>query len=217
MLTAGIILLISLTRLSGQNTIQDMDSVSYSLGVLVAQNLKSQGMGALNANSFAKAVEDVMQGRDLQIEPTQANAIVQTYMQKKQEAQYETVIKTGEEFLTKNAEREEVTQLPSGLQYEVLKAGEGEVPSAQSTVTVHYEGKLLDGTVFDSSYKRGEPATFGVTQVIAGWTEALQRMPVGSKWKLYVPAELAYGPRGAGGKIGPYETLIFEVELLGIQ
>ncbi len=153
-------------------------------------------------------------GYEGQMNMQEANEYVQTTMD---------VIKfgpkraEGEAFLAENAKRPEVTVLESGLQYEVLVAGKGKVPTAESTVKVHYAGTLLDGTEFDSSYKRGEPTTFGVTQVIKGWTEALQLMPVGSKWKLYIPYNLAYGERGAGQDIPPYSTLIFEVELLGIE
>jgi len=123
----------------------------------------------------------------------------------------------GKKFLEENAKREGVHTLPSGLQYEVLQEGSGEKPTAASRVTVHYEGRLSDGTVFDSSYKRNAPATFGVTQVITGWTEALQLMPVGSKWRLFIPQELGYGARGAGGSIPPYAALVFDVELLGVS
>lgn len=123
----------------------------------------------------------------------------------------------GDKFLAENAQREEVTVLPSGLQYEILTAGAGEKPGPRSMVTVHYEGRLADGKVFDSSYQRGNPATFGVHQVIPGWTEALQLMPAGSKWRVYIPQQLGYGARGAGGAIPPYAALVFDVELLGIS
>ena len=194
-----------------------MDSVSYSLGLLVAQNLKSQGFDKLDAASLSAAVNDVLSGAEPKISPDKANAIVNSYMQTKQQEQYAGIIESGKQFLTENAKRDEVTELPSGLQYEVLKEGAGDKPSATSKVTVHYHGTLLDGSVFDSSVDRGQPATFGVNQVIKGWTEALQLMPAGSKWKLYIPYDLAYGDRGAGGKIGPYSTLVFEVELLEIN
>lgn len=196
---------------------QQMDSVSYSLGLLVAQNLKSQGFDKLDAASLSAAVNDVLSGAETKISPEEANAIVNSYMQKKQQEQYAGIIESGKQFLADNAKRDEVTELPSGLQYEVLKEGTGEKPAPTSKVTVHYHGTLLDGTVFDSSVDRGQPATFGVNQVIKGWTEALQLMPAGSKWKLYIPYDLAYGDRGAGGKIGPYSTLVFEVELLEIN
>lgn len=196
-----------------------MDSVSYSLGVLVAKSIQSQGFSEIQTDTFAKAVEDVLKNNDLKIDPNQANAIIQQYAQQQSEKQYAPVIEKGEQFLAENKKREEVKSTDSGLQYEVITSGEGAMPADTNQVTVHYEGTLLDGTVFDSSYKRGEPVTFGVTQVIPGWTEALQMMKAGSKWKVYVPYDLAYGARGAGqgGPIGPYETLIFTIELLEVQ
>jgi len=194
-----------------------MDSLSYSLGVLLAENLKQQGFDELDEASLTMAIKDVMSGEATQISVQDANVFVQRYMQKKQETKFAGAKQAGEAFLKENAQREEVTVLPSGLQYEVLEPGSGEKPSADSKVKVHYHGTLVDGTVFDSSVERDQPATFGVNQVISGWTEALQLMPEGAKWKLYIPADLAYGERGAGQKIGPYATLIFEVELLEIM
>lgn len=194
-----------------------MDSLSYSLGVLVAQNLKQQGFENLDATSLVKGVEDVMKGDSLKIDINTASQTVQQYAQAQQSKKYEKNIAEGKQFLAENAKRPEVKTTSSGLQYEVLKEGNGPKPTANDQVTVHYTGKLIDGTVFDSSVERGEPATFGVTQVIPGWVEALQMMPEGSKWKLYIPADLAYGERGAGNVIGPYSTLIFEVELLKIN
>ncbi len=217
-LTLGFLVIsIFQTSASAQNITTKMDSVSYSLGVLMAQNLKQQGFNEVDAASLAKGFEDVLKGNSLQINTDQANQIVSTYMQEKQAQQYEGVIAAGKKFLDENGKRPGVTTLPSGLQYEVLKAGDGAKPTAEDQVTVHYEGKLIDGTIFDSSVQRGQPATFGVTQVIQGWVEALQLMPIGSKWKLFIPYNLAYGDRGAGPKIGPYSTLIFEVELLKIN
>ncbi len=196
-----------------------MDSVSYSLGVLIAKSIQSQGFSGIEIDTFSKAIEDVLNDKPLKIDPNQANSIIQQYAQKESEKQFAPIIEKGEQFLAENGKREEVTTTPTGLQYEVLTKGEGAIPTDTSRVNVHYEGSLLDGTVFDSSYKRGEPVTFGVTQVIPGWTEALKLMPVGSKWKVYLPYDLAYGARGTGqgGPIGPYETLIFTVELLGIE
>ncbi|MDX1943248.1 MAG: FKBP-type peptidyl-prolyl cis-trans isomerase [Saprospiraceae bacterium] len=194
-----------------------MDSVSYSLGVLMAQNLKQQGFDKVDAASLVKGFEDVLKSNALQFTLDECNQMVTNYMQSKQAQQYESVIAEGKKFLDDNAKRSGVVTLPSGLQYEVLNAGDGPKPTAQDKVTVHYEGTLLDGTVFDSSVKRGQPATFGVTQVIQGWVEALQLMPLGAKWKLFIPYELGYGERGAGGQIGPYSTLVFEVELLKIN
>lgn len=198
-------------------TTTKMDSLSYSLGVLVAQNLKQQGLDQVDATSLAKGLEDVLKGDSLKIDVNTANQNVQNYMQAAQSKKFEKNIGEGKKFLDENAKRAGVTTLPSGLQYEVLTAGTGPKPTADQQVTVHYHGTLLDGTVFDSSVERGEPASFGVTQVIQGWVEALQLMPTGSKWKLYIPYNLAYGERAAGGAIGPYSTLIFEVELLKIN
>lgn len=201
-----------------------MDSLSYSLGVLLAQNLKSQGFDKLDEASFQAAFRDVMAGKEPAIDAQQANMVIQQYMMQQQQAkeaeqmkQYEPVIAEGEAFLAENAKREGVVSLPSGLQYEVLVPGDGPKPTAKDKVTVHYHGTLIDGTVFDSSVDRGQPATFGVGQVIKGWTEALQLMPQGSKWKLYIPYDLAYGSRAAGPTIGPYSTLVFEVELLKVN
>ena len=145
-----------------------------------------------------------------------AQAVINDYFQALQEQAAKGAIEEGNTFLAQNAQRPEVTTLESGLQYEIITKGEGVIPVATDSVTVHYHGTLINGTVFDSSVRRGEPATFGVTQVISGWVEALQLMPVGSKWKLFIPSNLAYGAQGAGQHIGPHTTLIFEVELLGI-
>ncbi len=190
-----------------------MDSLSYSVGVLVAQNLKSQGLSKLDPASLAKAIEDVVNGNDLAISPEQAQQVYLRHMESQKTALKEENLA----WLEKNKQRPEVKTTPSGLQYEVVEMGDGPKPTATDKVTVHYTGKLIDGTVFDSSVERGEPVTFPVNGVIAGWQEALKMMPVGSKWKLYIPYNLAYGERGAGSQIGPYATLIFEVELLGIE
>lgn len=200
-----------------QQLTNNMDSVSYGFGVLIAKNLQQQGVDTLNVEAFTKAVEDVMKGNDLEIDIDAANKMVQEFMQAQQSKQHEGIINEGKEFLAANGQREEVITTASGLQYEVLTPGTGEKPAASSKVTVHYTGKLLDGSVFDSSVDRGEPASFGVTQVIAGWTEALQLMEVGAKWRLFIPYNLAYGERGAGGAIPPYATLIFDVELISIN
>jgi FKBP-type peptidyl-prolyl cis-trans isomerase FklB len=209
--------LIATTGLWAQKSTTSMDSVSYSLGILLAQNLKKQGVSDIDATRLAKGIDDVINDNELEISLDDANQMVQAYMKTQQAKQYESVIEEGEKFLKENARREEVTELESGLQYEVLQEGEGETPTASDRVTVHYTGKLLDGTVFDSSVERGEPATFDVTQVIKGWVEALQLMKPGARWRLYIPYYLAYGERGAGPKIGPYQTLVFDVELLKIN
>jgi len=196
---------------------QSMDSLSYSLGVLVGQNLRQQGFEKIDAATLAEAISHVITNQALKVDAGSANRIVQDYVQSQSARKYESTIAIGAAFLESNKKRPGVVTLPSGLQYEVMTAGSGAKPTANDKVTVHYHGTLIDGTVFDSSVDRGQPATFGVTQVIQGWVEALQLMPLGSKWKLFIPYNLAYGERAAGAKIGPYSTLVFEVELLQIN
>lgn len=199
------------------NLITELDSVSYSLGVNIGENIKTQ-FEDINLDNFEAGIKDVLE-KDVEakISDNQAQAIIQSYFSKKQQKQSESVIEEGINFLRENGKREGVTTLASGLQYEVINDGTGPKPTIEDNVTTHYHGTLIDGTVFDSSVDRGEPASFPVGGVIKGWTEALQLMSVGSKWKLYVPYDLAYGERGAGPQIGPYSTLIFEVELISIN
>lgn len=211
------IILLSGTMLQAQTLKTQMDSLSYSVGILVAQNLKSQGLDAVDAKELSEGISDVLNGNDLKISQEEANTILRDYMMAAQARLIEVNKEAGIKFLEANARRKEVVTLSSGLQYEILTSGEGPRPNETDEVTVHYHGTLIDGTVFDSSVSRGEPATFPVNGVIQGWIEALQLMPVGSKWKLYIPSELAYGERGAGNDIAPYSTLIFEVELLKIK
>ena len=195
----------------------EMEKVSYSLGVNVASGVKAQGLESLDINAMSKAINDVFEGKDLDISEEESMKVLQDYFGK---LQAEKQAKSGEEgaaYLAENAAKEGVITTESGLQYEVMVAGSGAKPTAADQVTVHYHGMLTDGTVFDSSVDRGEPAQFGVTQVIPGWIEALQLMSVGDKWKLTIPSALAYGDRGAGGLIGPNATLVFEVELIGIN
>jgi len=194
-----------------------MDSISYSLGVLVAQNLKQQGMEEVDATSLADAVNDVLTGKPLKIPLEKAQTMFQEHMQKQSERANAGVIAEGQAYLAANAKKAGVKTTESGLQYEVINEGAGASPTSDQQVTVHYEGTLIDGTVFDSSYKRNSPATFGVTQVIGGWVEALQMMKPGDKWKLTIPHELAYGERGAPPSIPPFATLVFTVEMLSIQ
>jgi FKBP-type peptidyl-prolyl cis-trans isomerase FklB len=194
-----------------------LDSVSYALGVNIAENLSSQGITELNTEALAKGMEDYFKKNNLVISRDEINNVINGYMQAKQAEQREAATREGREYLEKNGKRNGVVTLPSGLQYEVLISGNGPKPKPADKVTTHYHGMLIDGTVFDSSVERGQPATFGVTQVIQGWQEALQLMPQGSKWRLYIPYNLAYGERGAGGKIGPYATLIFDIELISIN
>lgn len=196
-----------------------MDKLSYALGLLFGQSMRQSNVKGINYADFAKGIEAMCEGTRPEISVQEAQALVNDFFAKKEaeaQAAYADVKKAGEEFLKENAKRAEVTTTESGLQYEILTAGNGEKPTKSDRVKVHYHGTTIDGTVFDSSVQRGEPATFGVTQVIAGWVEALQLMAVGSKWKLFIPSELAYGSRGAGSAIKPNAALIFEVELLEI-
>ena len=193
-----------------------MEKVSYALGLSLGSNLKSNGLDGLDYKKLAKGIEDLMTGAQPEISIEEAQAIINEYFQELQNKAFQANIEEGKKFLAENAAREGVVTLESGLQYEVLTAGNGATPKATDTVKVHYHGTLLSGDVFDSSVRRGEPATFGVTQVIRGWVEALQLMPVGSKWKLFIPSELAYGAQGAGQSIAPHTTLVFEVELIDI-
>jgi FKBP-type peptidyl-prolyl cis-trans isomerase FklB len=193
-----------------------MDSISYAIGVSVGTNLKGAGFESLNSELVAAAMAAVIKGEAPKMDVTMANQLINEHMTALQAKKGGAAKEAGAKFLEENKKKKGVTALPSGLQYEVITMGTGTKPTTADKVKVHYHGTLTDGTVFDSSVQRGEPATFGLTQVIKGWTEALQLMPVGSKWKIYLPYDLAYGDKGAGGKIGPYATLVFEVELLEI-
>jgi FKBP-type peptidyl-prolyl cis-trans isomerase FklB len=201
---------------TGMNLTTLKDSASYGLGVLVAQNFKSQNI-EINADLLQRGFNEVMKGEKTPITDMQANTLIQKYMQREQAKAFEPNRLSGEKFLSENKTKEGVVTLPSGLQYIIMKAGDGPKPASTDKVKTHYHGTLIDGTVFDSSVQRGEPITFPVTGVIPGWIEALQLMPVGSKWKLFIPQALAYGPRGSGPTIKPYSALVFEVELLGIE
>jgi len=184
----------------------------------LAENLKSQGLTGFDFKDLTQGLEDtITPDKEQQVSSPEANQIVQTTMQAKAMKLHEAHIEIGAKFLEENGKREEVTVSPSGLQFEVLKEGDGAMPRAEDEVTTHYHGTLIDGTVFDSSVERGQPATFPLNRVIKGWTEALQLMKVGSKWRLYVPFNLAYGDQAAGEHIKPFSTLIFEVELLDIK
>ena len=200
-----------------------MDKLSYALGMSMGHNFKGTGIKTLNSADFAAGVASVYDGVKPEMTFDEAKRIVNEYfakleaeMQAEAAKQGEVNRKNGEAFLTENAKREGIKVTESGLQYEVLESGKGDSPKASDNVEVHYTGKLIDGTVFDSSVERGVPASFGVTQVIPGWVEPLQLMHEGDKWRLYIPSDLAYGPNGAGGVIGPNMTLIFDVELLRV-
>ncbi|MDD9196370.1 FKBP-type peptidyl-prolyl cis-trans isomerase [Aliivibrio sp. S3MY1] len=192
---------------------------SYGIGLQMGQQLAQSGLEGLNVAAIAKGIATSLTGDMPEIEVDAINEALQALHMRAEEARAEAskaAAADGEAFLADNALRSEVTVLESGLQYEVLTVGTGEIPTSDKTVRVHYHGMLTDGTVFDSSVERGQPAEFPVTGVIAGWVEALQLMPVGSKWKLSIPQDLAYGERGAGAAIPPYAALVFEVELLDI-
>ena len=203
---------------------KELDRLSYALGLSMGQNFRASGIQTVNVQDFAGGVAAVFYGSEPKMSYQDAKEEIQkffTQLQAEQEkaaaAMGEVNEKAGQEFLASNGKRAEVKTTPSGLQYEVLEEGKGPKPAASDSVTVHYTGKLIDGTVFDSSEERGEPATFGVTQVIPGWVEALQMMTEGSKWRLFIPSNLAYGPQGAGGLIGPNQTLIFDVTLIKVN
>jgi len=193
---------------------------SYAIGVNLAGFLQQQGINEVETQAFAAGVQDVLQGKSLQLDVATMKTAIENQQKKmlEQEQQAAELTKQkGKDFLEKNKTVEGVNVLDNGLQYIVLSEGEGKQPDANSTVTVHYHGTLIDGTVFDSSVERGQPASFGLSQVIPGFRESLVRMKTGDKWRVFVPAELGYGENGAGGKIGPNETLIFEIELLEVQ
>ena len=191
-----------------------MDKFSYAIGLGIGQNLLSMGAKGIAVDDFAQAIKDVLEGNQTAISHTEARDIVNKYFAELEEKMNAANIEAGKKFLEENKKREGVVTLPSGLQYEVITEGNvGRYAKATDQVQCHYEGTLIDGTLFDSSIKRGQPATFGVNQVIPGWVEALQLMPEGAKWKLYIPSDLAYGAQGAVEMIPPHSTLVFEVEL----
>ena len=201
-----------------------MDKVSYALGLGIGQQLAQMGAGELNIDDFAQAIKDVIAGAELKVQHREAQQIVQDYFaqqEKKMNAQRAEQGKAqkeaGEKYLAENAKKEGVVTTKSGLQYKVLTEGSGKQPTAKDTVKCHYEGFLIDGTVFDSSIQRGEPATFPLQQVIAGWTEGLQLMKEGAKYRFFIPYRLGYGEGGAGASIPPFATLIFDVELIQVM
>lgn len=193
-----------------------MDKFSYAMGMGIGQNLLSMGTKDLNIDDFAQAIKDIFAHRKMPLTFTEAQDIVNSYFSNMEAKLNEERIRKGKAFLEENRKRTEIVTLPSGLQYEILSEGNGKKPTVTDRVKCHYEGTLIDGTVFDSSVQRGVPAVFGVSQVIKGWTQALQLMNEGSKWRLYIPADLAYGAQQAGELIPPYSTLIFDIELIQI-
>lgn len=193
-----------------------MKKISYALGLSIANNFRATGIEDLNIEEFTKGLQDVFEEKQPSLSYEEAQEVINEYFSNLQAERLELNLKAGQEFLAINKEKAGVHTLASGLQYEVLKEGNGKKPKATDQVKCHYHGTLIDGTVFDSSVERGEPATFGVNQVIQGWVEALQLMTEGSKWRLFIPSNLAYGSQGAGQVIQPNSTLIFDVELLEI-
>lgn len=194
-----------------------MDKISYAIGLSMGQNLLGSGVTKMEYNDLAEGIKDVLEKQQPKISYQEAQTILGKFFQELEQKIAGEQKAAGEKFLEENKKREGVKVTPSGLQYEVIESTIGQKPKATDTVKVHYEGTLIDGTVFDSSYKRGEPISFGLNQVIAGWTEGVQLMSVGSKYKLYIPYNLGYGAQGAGGSIPPYSALIFTVELLAIE
>ena len=193
-----------------------MDKVSYALGLSIGNNFQNSGINDLQIEDFVKGLKDILGGQTPEISYDEAKQVINDYFMKLQKEKFEINKKAGEEFLNINKGKAGVVTLPSGLQYQVLQKGEGPKPTASDKVKCHYHGTLINGTVFDSSVQRGEPSVFGVSQVIPGWVEALQLMPVGSKWRLFIPSDLAYGEHGAGEAIEPNSALVFDVELLDI-
>lgn len=193
-----------------------MNKLSYALGLSIGNNFRTSGITQVDLDSFQKGLQHVLEDSTPEMTYEEAKQIINDYFVELQEEKLNLNKKAGEEFLSINKGKEGVITLSSGLQYQILKSGDGPKPSATDQVRCHYHGTLIDGTVFDSSVQRGEPAIFGVNQVIRGWVEALQLMPVGSKWRLFIPSDLAYGASGAGQSIEPNSTLIFDVELLNI-
>lgn len=201
-----------------------MDKLSYALGLGIGRQLAQMGAEQLSIDDFAQAIKDVLAGGQLKLDEAEAQVIVQEFFQKQEEKQRAAAAEMGkkakeegEKYLAENAKKEGVVTLPSGLQYLVIKEGNGKRPKATDKVKCHYEGMLVDGTLFDSSVQRGEPATFPLNQVIAGWTEGLQLMTEGSKYRFFIPYTLGYGERGAGASIPPFAALVFDVELIEVQ
>ncbi len=194
-----------------------MEKLSYALGMVIGHNLKGMGVKNIDSADFSQALNDVINGETPKLTDQEAQQLVNTFIQKQQESAAAEIREEGERFLAENAKKDGVTVLPSGLQYTVIKEGEGKQPNATSRVKCHYEGTLTNGQVFDSSYRRGEPAVFPLNGVIAGWTEGVQLMKEGAKYRFFIPYNLAYGERGAGQAIPPYAALVFDVELISIE
>ncbi len=196
----------------------DLEKVGYAVGMSIGESLKAQNLEDIDTKKLSLAMDTIFKNQDPLFTPEEANSIIQAYLDTKKYAAYGSLKLEGEKFLKNNKSNKDIQTTESGLQYEIIKSGNGKRPSKTDTVSVHYHGTLIDGTVFDSSVERGTPASFGVHQVIPGWTEALQLMDIGSKYRLFIPQELAYGANPhPGGPIQPFSALIFEVELLNIN
>ena len=196
----------------------DLEKVSYAVGMSIGESLKAQNLEDIDTKKLSLAMDTIFKNQDPLFTPEEANSIIQAYLDTKKYAAYGRLKLEGEKFLKNNKSNKDIQTTESGLQYEIIKSGNGVKPAKTDTVSVHYHGTLIDGTVFDSSVERGTPASFGVHQVIPGWTEALQLMDIGSKYRLFIPQELAYGANPhPGGPIQPFSALIFEVELLEIN
>ena len=196
----------------------DLEKVSYAVGMSIGESLKAQNLEDIDTKKLSLAMDTIFKNQDPLFTPEEANSIIQAYLDAKKYAAYGSLKLEGEKFLKNNKSNKDIQTTESGLQYEIIKSGNGKRPSKVDSVSVHYHGTLIDGTVFDSSVERGTPASFGVHQVIPGWTEALQLMDIGSKYRLFIPQELAYGANPhPGGPIQPFSALIFEVELLEIN
>ena len=196
----------------------DLEKVSYAVGMSIGESLKAQNLEDIDTKKLSLAMDTIFKNQDPIFTPEEANSIIQAYLDTKKYAAYGSLKLEGEKFLKNNKSNKDIQSTESGLQYEIIKSGNGVKPAKTDTVSVHYHGTLIDGTVFDSSVERGTPASFGVHQVIPGWTEALQLMDIGSKYRLFIPQELAYGANPhPGGPIQPFSALIFEVELLEIN
>ena len=193
-----------------------MDKISYALGLGIGQQIKNMHIEGFSIEDFSQSIRDIIEGNPTAMSSREAQQMLNEYFEKQAKEQAQQAIAEGKVFLEENARRPEVTQTKSGLQYEVLSEGSGRSPKATDTVRCHYEGRLLDGSIFDSSYQRGEPADFGLNQVITGWTEGVQLMKEGAKYRFFIPYLLAYGERGAGSSIPPYSTLVFDVELIKV-
>ncbi len=193
-----------------------MDKISYALGLGIAQQLKSMNIKDFSIQDFTQSISDVMSGNDTAMSAREAQQMLNDYFENKAKEDAKGAIEAGANYLKENGEREGVITTKSGLQYEILQEGNGKSPKATDKVRCHYEGRLIDGTVFDSSYQRGEPADFGLNQVIPGWTEGVQLMKEGAKYRFHIPYLLGYGERGAGSQIPPYSTLVFDVELIKV-